>query len=200
MFQLWLFTRYGFFSTTQSPYQPGAVQIRARDPEDLERLKDAVPDLLEHAQVVETPTADYGWRLVVSQQTWVAVAARLASSNHLDYSNFKNEATRGLPHLSPLLHRIWSAVMMAYEEFRTPLATSRQMYLYETPDDVPDIPTVSNFNGEVVGHICPQCGVEAETTEAAERLFGFREDRGKFRVQSWCRDCTAEYHRQRRNR
>jgi hypothetical protein len=101
---LWIFTTYGFFSLTQSTFQPGFIQIRARDDRDLEELRE------KHGlrgKIIETRNSDYAWRILVRPAT----AARILSEETLsiDYSNFKN-ATTERQHSRPLM-QVWSAMM-----------------------------------------------------------------------------------------
>lgn len=101
---LWIFTTYGFFSFTQSTFQPGFIQIRARDDRDLEELRE------KHGlrgKIIETRNSDYVWRILVRPAT----AARILSEETLsiDYANFKN-ATNERQHSRPLM-QVWSAMM-----------------------------------------------------------------------------------------
>lgn len=101
---MWIFTTYGFFSFTQSTYQPGFIQIRARDDRDLVDLKK------RHklkGKVIETDNSDYRWRLLVKPDTAARIVA--AEVEAIDYSNFKN-ATTDRMHARPLMD-VWSSMM-----------------------------------------------------------------------------------------
>lgn len=112
---MWIFSRYGFYSATQSPTKLGHIQIRARLNSDLQRLKQRFPDLMGQAKIIETPEADYRWRTVVTPSKFTVLMMEL--SKDIDYGNFKNAcAANGLdthPH-----HRVWSIM---HEEQRREL-------------------------------------------------------------------------------
>lgn len=79
---MWIFSRLGFYSVNQSTYEPGKLQIRAREREHLQRL---IKQLFEvdsaldvEPQIIETPKADYPYRIMVSPADWAIFSARLA--------------------------------------------------------------------------------------------------------------------------
>lgn len=102
---MWLFTKHGFYSATMSPVKKGHIQIRARVRKDIERLKQAFPDQLAQAKIIETKQADYRWRTVMTPSKFAVLMMHLAED--IDYGNFKNAAkANGLdtgPH-----HAVWS--------------------------------------------------------------------------------------------
>ena len=109
---MWLFTTIGFYSVTTVPGQPGMMQIRARAKADLQRLIDATSDdwrqrwATECLEIIETPEADYRWRVLMSQGQWIDVAELLADA--IDYENFK-DAAHETQSDKPLM-AIWSAM------------------------------------------------------------------------------------------
>ena len=109
---MWIFTKHGFYSATLSTVKLGHIQVRARTKEALERLKTALPDELGQAKIIETPQADYRWRIVMTPSKWTVCMMKL--SEDIDYSNFKNAcATAGLD--TRAHHRVWSIM---YDEQR----------------------------------------------------------------------------------
>lgn len=104
---MWLFTKCGFFSVTQSTQRRDLIQIRARREKDLQALKDQYPHL-DRSPILETPAADYRFRIVVQRWKWETVAAKLTAD--IDYSNFKGKIAQ-IPNQrdkSNMLHDIWS--------------------------------------------------------------------------------------------
>jgi len=92
------------------------IQIRARAEKDLQALKAAYPHL-DRSPIIETPQADYRWRLVVQRWKWETVAAKLTAD--IDYSNFKGKIAtiESQRDKSGMLHDIW-ALHNEYQERR----------------------------------------------------------------------------------
>ena len=94
-----------------SPVEIGNMQIRARVKDDLYRLIEAFSDLSQ-SEIIETPLADYRWRVVITPSQFTSLLMKLSAD--IDYGNFKNAcAENGLdtgPH-----HRVWS-IMMAEQQ------------------------------------------------------------------------------------
>lgn len=118
---MWLFTKYGFFSVVcarqgdggrRQPVDPHRIMIRARLRRHLEVLQSRLPDSLGGAEIVETPTTDYAFRLFVSKEDWTKAAAQLASE--VDYDNFKSAVARsgddGDGRYSESLHDVWETM------------------------------------------------------------------------------------------
>jgi hypothetical protein len=104
---MWLFTTVGFFSVTRSKDEPEMMQVRARERHDLESLI-AVAGI--DATILETPEADYRWRIIVRPKTATQVIALLV--DRIDYSNFKNavhdspgQENKAIPYM-----RVWSVM------------------------------------------------------------------------------------------
>jgi hypothetical protein len=106
---MWLFTRYGFFSVTVSKQDPSKMQIRARSKADLERLAEFAKDKMgaDLGEIIETPHADYHYRLIVGPSTWGQLAVKLADD--VDYSNFKNEIRD--PYRHALYEEVWFTML-----------------------------------------------------------------------------------------
>jgi len=73
----------GFFSAVEDRNDPDTVFVRARLLGDAERLALAVG-----ATVLETPAADYRFRVRMTKTAWARYAADCAAG--IDYDNFKN--------------------------------------------------------------------------------------------------------------
>jgi hypothetical protein len=106
---VWLFTVDGLISVTRSRLEPSKVQVRARSRETIERVADRVDQFMDgHPEVIETPEADYRYRIIIEPDEWKALAVKLA--DEVTYPNFKSEAARQHGHDAPYvkaLHRIW---------------------------------------------------------------------------------------------
>lgn len=81
---MWLFTRHGFFSLTRSTEEPDKLQVRARVRCDLENLQ-SFTGLA--GPILETPTADYRWRWIVTPADAETITRCLTAD--ISYSNFK---------------------------------------------------------------------------------------------------------------
>lgn len=112
---MWLFTKHGFFSATRSRTDASKIQVRARAKKDIQALRKVLidGDLIPKARkVLETPGADYRWRLILTPQEWAIAMALLGEE--IDYPNFK-DAIHDIPEQADkldILHRLWS---MMYE-------------------------------------------------------------------------------------
>ena len=113
---MWLFTRYGFFSVTNarqnrgrlgSKLDPTRLQVRARSEAHLKNLIKRFPQLRGY-RIIETPKADYLFRIIVRRKVWAGVAGELAVE--ITYPNFKNECV-GRSELEDeyisTLHEVW---------------------------------------------------------------------------------------------
>jgi hypothetical protein len=119
---MWLFTQYGFFSVVAArqdgghsvEIDPDTLQVRARVRTHLEALCKRF-DALHGSTIIETPKADYLFRILVPRDTWGDIAGDLVGE--IDYPNFKSACMRRLePRAeSPLdeyvstLHEVWGA-------------------------------------------------------------------------------------------
>ncbi len=95
---MWLFTKYGFFSTACAQAaaftpDPNLIVIRARRKEHLENLRKRFP-ALRIAEIQDMPAHDYRYRLTVAKALWVDVVTGLASEQ--TWSFFKDEAAANL--------------------------------------------------------------------------------------------------------
>lgn len=105
---MWVASVYGWFSVSESSVEPGKIQVRARERADLEALQAATGIA---SPIIETPTADYRFRLLVSRSAWVDVVAKTLAES-VTYRNFKNaiSATPGQRHKCPAYHEVWGVM------------------------------------------------------------------------------------------
>jgi hypothetical protein len=108
---MWLITTHGFLSVVQNLDSTGpddALLVRGRVRADLERFADFAAERGVGPAVVESPDADYGFRLTTSRDALAAfIAERVAA---LDYPNFKNEVARTDPDRAHVYMDAWSAL------------------------------------------------------------------------------------------
>ena len=81
---MWLITTQGFYSVVAHRDDPDRLLVRSRVRGDLEALRMQIPG----SEPVETPEADYRWRVEVTRDEWRV--ALVALSEDIDYDNFKN--------------------------------------------------------------------------------------------------------------
>lgn len=81
--RMWVMTTEGFFSAVEDRDDDGAVFVRARVRSDAEQLALAVG-----GTVLETPAADYRFRVRMAKDDWARYVAACATG--IDYDNFKN--------------------------------------------------------------------------------------------------------------
>ena len=128
---MWLFTTHGFYSVTTAGRRK--VQIRARVRDHLERLKSAFRKQLR-GPIIETPDADYRYRIIAGRDAWQKVASQLA--DEIDYPNFKNAVFNefGQDNYETALHRVW-AIMHGLQPRRPlpPESHGRPESYYRSP-------------------------------------------------------------------
>lgn len=118
---MWIFCKHGFFSAVKDRDHAGNLLVRARFPGDLQRLIDSYldPDMAESMkkEIRETPTADYAFRLSMSQQVFAAMVASIASD--IDYDNFK-DSVHGERIRDGAYIQCWFALRNAQEKLANP--------------------------------------------------------------------------------
>ncbi len=86
---MWLATTRGWFSVVIDNQRPGRMLVRARCRQDIMNLYNEHHETLASMEKpTSDPARDYRWRMSVSKEDFVTLAARLASA--IDYSNFKS--------------------------------------------------------------------------------------------------------------
>ena len=82
---MWIFKNNAFVSIVEDKDWPDALWVRARVAGDLERFFEGTDAALD---VIETPDADYRFRVCVSRE--IAAKAVTTAVESVDYVNFKN--------------------------------------------------------------------------------------------------------------
>lgn len=107
---MWIFTTLGFFSVVADRRTPDMLVVRGRDRADLERLALEVPALKDNAArtVVETPRADYPFRIALNRDdftSWLTLHAE-----EIEYDNFKGAVARSDARRATLYHEVWDVM------------------------------------------------------------------------------------------
>jgi hypothetical protein len=102
---MWLFSVEGFVSIVAHRDDPKTVLVRGRSRADVE----AVARRLGVKSIVETPQADYPFRVVARRAQIAKLMADLV--REIDYPNFKNEvAERQGDEREHLYHEVWGVM------------------------------------------------------------------------------------------
>ena len=108
---MWLMTPQGFYSVVADRDDPEGVLIRARTREDIEALREQIPDL----EPFEHRRADYRWRARASRAEWAIALALLAGD--ITYPNFKNAVARSQgSERATLYARVWTTLRRLQED------------------------------------------------------------------------------------
>ena len=104
---MWLTTTSGFYSATLT-WDGKQIQVRARDRNDLERLKDKyAPEL---GDIIETFDADYPYRALCQKDELPVIVFRIASD--IDYKNFKDRVYDTQGHeRSSIYGEVWRVLL-----------------------------------------------------------------------------------------
>lgn len=106
---MWLLTTDGFFSAVEDRDDPTTVFVRARAREDARRLADVLD-----AAVIETPDADYRFRVHLAKVAWASYVADAAA--RIDYDNFKRAvAVRHGQERARVYGEVWSTLLRLQE-------------------------------------------------------------------------------------
>ena len=108
---MWIVTTEGFLSIVQNLDAKGAhdaLLVRGRVRPDLERFAEFVVRRGERAAVVESPDADYGYRLNTSREVLAAFLAERVTA--IDYPNFKSEIYKTDPVREKVYESAWAAL------------------------------------------------------------------------------------------
>lgn len=110
---MWVFTQSGFYSVVayvppdegRHDQQEDFLLVRARVREDLERLRQWIPDV----RIQEHEGADYRFRAVVAREEWKRILAGEVDS--VNYTNFKNRVAERQGHeRHDAYKQVWSAL------------------------------------------------------------------------------------------
>lgn len=108
---MWLITTHGLLSVVRNLDSRGpidALLVRGRVRSDLELFADFAGRRGARPVVVETPEADYGFRLTTSRSNLSAFLA--AQVDALEYPNFKSEVAKADPERAHVYMGVWSAL------------------------------------------------------------------------------------------
>ena len=107
---MWIMAPEGFYSIVKGEDifadSAGKLQVRARAAEDLERLREWIPDL---GPTIRTPDGDYLYRAFAPAEAVASGFAAMMAT--IDYANFKNEVARIDPDRSHLYARVWGTLL-----------------------------------------------------------------------------------------
>ena len=108
---MWLMTQHGFFSIVRN--DADRYYVRARVKADLENLNRLMG---WDGEVLEWPSADYRYRLVVSRPDMLALLAAIGEA--VDYGNFKGRIGElpGQREKLAAYHEVWALM----NRFQTP--------------------------------------------------------------------------------
>lgn len=109
---MWLFCKSGMFSAVKHNKKDGVLLVRTRLVGDLEKLFKA-HGLEKEYKAVETPDADYRFRVEMAVSDWVKCVSEEAAS--IDYGNFKNGVHDGTARDSAYMD-CWASMREAQEE------------------------------------------------------------------------------------
>lgn len=102
---MWLMTTDGFFSAVQDRNDQSFLLVRTRVRTDADQLAEAID-----GAVLETPDADYRFRVRVTKDVWARYVAGLAVA--IDYDNFKNAvAARQGTARARVYGEVWSVLL-----------------------------------------------------------------------------------------
>ena len=102
---MWVFTETGFVSAVRKVDSPSKITASSRDKQSLEVLAE-----LSETEILETPFADYGYRVLVSDEffkVWLTTTVDM-----LDYDNFKNRVADSRGHaFHDALSNVWTEML-----------------------------------------------------------------------------------------
>jgi hypothetical protein len=124
---MWLMTTIGMFSAVcpraeeghDSRIETDRIMVRSRVRSHIEALRERFCKL-GAAELIETPHADYRFRIIVDKTAWAEAVGQMIGEQ--DYDNFKNAADslqgRSGTAYVHALHRVWN-VMYELQRFST---------------------------------------------------------------------------------
>lgn len=132
---MWIFMPDGALSVVAHRHKPAILLVRSRERAILERLANdltAQPGVAGPPPVLETPDADYAFRLEAHRGAFGAWIAREA--HRIDWDNFKARAdVVGSRPYAGALHRIWRVLWEALAP--VPARTSTDWWDRPDPED-----------------------------------------------------------------
>lgn len=107
-------TTDGFFSAVENRDNKDEVVVRTRVREDAERLAQAVK-----GTVLETPKADYRFRVSVPKSDWAAYVEKVSLA--IDYDNFKNAVYDRQGHIRAHIYGDVWAMLYELQQLQDPV-------------------------------------------------------------------------------
>jgi hypothetical protein len=106
---MWIFlARAGFYSVIQCGGFADQLVVRARDRQDLVRLKKLYLPTL--GAIENTPERDYGYRSTCTKKAFAAALAKAVEA--IDFPNFKAETQKALgTEREMAYHAVWAALL-----------------------------------------------------------------------------------------
>lgn len=110
---MWIASELGFFSVVVDRQQPGALLVRARSRQDLERL--CLSGGFYAGNIRVTSHADYLYKMTLDRSEVVRVLSLLVQG--LEYGNFKGHTAKTLGvHRADIYHDAWAAFLRIQTE------------------------------------------------------------------------------------
>lgn len=103
---MWIFTKHGFLSIVQHKFEPELFQVKARDPEPLQKL-------FSDYEMIIIDWADYRYRVEVPREEVMKRVSQIVDD--VRYTSYKDECEDDLFHRA--LVRIWN-VMYRFQQKR----------------------------------------------------------------------------------
>lgn len=104
---MWMMTKHGFYSIVQ---KSDGIHVRSRERQDLDNLKKLCGVTLR-AEIKETPSNDYRFRMVVERDDLYFVMSNVAEA--CDYSNFKAQIDSDPAQRHKPYHEVWGVLARA---------------------------------------------------------------------------------------
>ncbi len=111
---MWILSRHGFYSIVQK--EPDRFHVRSRERRDLENLVREIP--LLRAEILESRTADYAFRIILGADQVPAVMKTLGDS--VTYGNFKGCIARTPDQVHKPYHEVWEVLGAALGAYGRP--------------------------------------------------------------------------------
>jgi len=87
---MWIYTKTGFYSIVHKPpCKEDELLVRTRSKDDIDKLQKQLKEKYKfNGEVIESPKADYAYRMIVPREVFALFIATTALD--LNYDNFKN--------------------------------------------------------------------------------------------------------------
>jgi hypothetical protein len=110
---MWIFFREGYVSVVQHKDDALSVLVRARRHEHLVAFFNSISRSINPANIIELPSADYKYRIVVPREVFVKALEEKAAC--IDYTSFKKSITDKILKRAAL--DIWQILWEAYHKY-----------------------------------------------------------------------------------